>query len=811
MDGANARRVLLVTTACATALCATAVLAQDAKPPPRTQTEVMEVIVTARKRQESILNVPVVETAVSGEQLEKLQVSDLRDLQKLVPGLNMGRSVLSIGALPSIRGVGTASLDPGVDQSIALNLDGMALGQGLAFQSGMFDVQMVEVLKGPQALFYGKSSPGGVISLRTADPTSQLEVIARAGYEIEAREKRGELIVSGPLTDTLKGRLSGMYSDADGYFINIATPIPGLGGVAPRQRESQPQNYMVRGTLLWNPTSQFDARLKVNYAHDEAIDAESGQLTSCPNGTDFNPAGFPFNGGDNCKLDRYLRVVYMDPANYPGIANGGVPFLENTQKYGTLELNYRFTPELTLTSTTGVYQLRSSSLVNTGRAAAPGPALAIENQFKRREVTQELRLNSDFEGPVNFTAGAFYQDGRIGDRVTTRGNSAFRFPARIGDGETSVDIKTYSGFGQLRWSITPELELAGGARYTDEERTAQALNYLTPTPTVIPIQVPRLHSKNTAPEVTLTYRPKDNLTLFGAYKRAYKSGSFSIATVPTPNSNPSFDDEKVKGGEIGLKSRLLDRRLALNVAVYDYRYTGLQVGAVEQISNGQPVIRTINAGAAKTYGVDFDANYRPPQVEGLGLTLAVNWNRGRYTELDNVQCWSGQTISEGCNQAFNPMTGRYVAQDASGTPLIRAPEWQATFGFDYEVPVREGLTVAITNNNQYTSKYATFIATNRPNDDNFQPEKLKVDLSVALRSDDERWELAVIGKNISDEITSGTCSPAFFSSGLALNTAGQVTGAATRGSAGIGEVGCYTDRGREVWLRFTYRPFAGRS
>src|SRR5207237_8379232 len=157
-------------------------LAEAGGPVPERQ----EITVTARKRQESILNVPVVETAIPQERLERLQVTEMTDLPKIVPGLNLGHSLLSIGTLVSIRGVGTASQDPGVDQSVSLNIDGLSLGNGLAFSSGLFDLGQIEVLKGPQALFYGKSSPGGVIALRTADPTDRLEVTGRAAYEFES-------------------------------------------------------------------------------------------------------------------------------------------------------------------------------------------------------------------------------------------------------------------------------------------------------------------------------------------------------------------------------------------------------------------------------------------------------------------------------------------------------------------------------------------------------------------------------------------------------------------------------------------------
>jgi iron complex outermembrane recepter protein len=370
-------------------------------------------------------------------------------------------------------------------------------------------------------------------------------------------------------------------------------------------------------------------------------------------------------------------------------------------------------------------------------------------------------------------------------------------------------------FGQLRWKISPELELAGGARWTDETRTEVVFNHLTGA--VVNVLKPRVHSSNIAPEATLTYTPNDNLTLFAAYKRGFKSGSFSIAVPANPGADNSFGDEKVKGFEVGLKSRLLDRALFVNVAAYDYRYSGLQVGAIEPSVAGVPIIRTINAGSARAYGVDFDASYRPRAIEGLALHASVNWNHGRYKTLNNVPCYGGQTIAQGCTEfpdprptARDPLTGAqlFTAQDLSGTPLIRAPEWQATFGFDYEFDVGSGFRLILANSNQYSSKFAQFLAVGRPDNDNFQHSFIKSDLSVALRAPNERWEVAVIGKNITNKLTAGQCSPSNFAN---AGQGGQITGGVSVGPAGQSEKSCYSERGRSVWVRLTFKPFgAGR-
>jgi iron complex outermembrane recepter protein len=859
----------LLSAACTWALAASPAQAQEAAAPRAASPEAVEaqdhpsaeILVLARKRQESILKVPVVVTALSSQQLADVQLTQVTDLPRLVPGLVIGANLLSVGPQITIRGVGTSSYDPGVDQSISLNIDGLGLGQGLAFGSAMFDVGQVEVLKGPQALFYGKGSPGGVISIRTADPGVEREVIARASYEFEAREKRGELIWSEPLSDTLGVRLAGAYSDADGYFRNVGVPITSTGATQGYKREPQPRNFVLRGTLLWKPSTDLSVRLKANHTFDKAIYAEQWQAKSCPDGFQafgfggFGPAlglspvdPIPFLGGDDCKLNNKVAHVYMNPANFPGITNNGVPFLKNEQNFGTLEINYNLTPEVSLNSTTAYYKLKSSSLVNANQSTAAAPFLAVGNTFRRREFTQELRLESDFKSPLNFTLGAFYEDGQIYDRVKFLRDTAYGFlsPAVVGaeilndDRASTVDITTYSLFGQLRYKVTDQLELAGGVRWADETRRLSVYDFLGNYDLTPFLPRPRVHSSTFSPEATVTYTPTDDLTLFASYKKGYKSGSFAIAVPAGPIRNAAgqvigandaaFDDEKVEGYEAGLKARFFDRALSANLAWYDYRYKGLQVGGIEPNVGGSPIIRTVNAGRARTYGIDFDVAYRPPSVEGLSLNASVNWNHGRYIELNNIPCYEGQTVAQGCNLEFSPFptvgatptsptqaapgpgavvvggqSGYYTAQDLSGQRLIRSPEWAANFGFDYEMPVGDDLRLRLTNNNQYSSSYPAFLALNRPNRDNFQSHFFKIDASLALKDTAERWEVALVGKNLTDKVTASNCSAGNFAGGNIIG--GSVTGGTTSGPTGFGEVGCFAEVGRAVYVRLTVRPF----
>ncbi|CAN7399108.1 TonB-dependent receptor [Phenylobacterium sp. LjRoot219] len=807
------------TAALATAIWATPAAAQQQAAPaqPRAEPRVSEIIVTARKRQESILNVPVVETAIPAEQLQRFQTKDLRDVATLVPGLAFGESVLSIGTQVSLRGVGTTAYDPGIDQSVSLNIDGLPLSQGLAYSSGFFDAGMIEVLKGPQALFYGKSSPGGVIAIRTADPTNEVEVRAQAGYEFEARERRAELIVSGPLTETLKARLAGSYSNQDGFYKNIVSgPLPPLGGQVASKRVPALESWMVRGTVLWNPTEQFDARLKVNTVKDTTTNAAVLNLTNCPDGL-AGPGGLPFlNPADECKKNGKVSTVDMDPAAYVGLIENGRGFVESTQTYGTLEMNIQATDELTLTSQTGYYLLHSRSQFNAAQASFAGPGVAVINGFRRRQWTQEFRLNSDYEGPLNFTLGAFAERGRFSDLVTLLGNTRLMFPALLQKGVQTVHIDTNSVFGQLRYKITPELELAAGARWTDETRTNEPVDYTTgvaiPVPKPVPgsggpglTTRPKLNANNWSPEITLTYRPTDDLTYFAAAKRGYKSGSFNVATPPVPFVDNSFGDEKVTGGELGMKSRLLDRALLFNLAGYYYEYKGLQVGSIVPVENNIPVTTTINAGSARIYGIEAEAVYRVPQVENLTLNLAVNWNDTKFTELDNVPCYGGQTIAAGCDRVFSPSVnggiGGFTAQDLSGLPLVRAATWQANFGFDWETDVGSDMTLILSNNNHYSSKYLVNLGLPW-----YQKGFIKSDLSLTLQGAAQKWEVALIGKNLTNVLTSGNCTN--FNGQGGLLPGSEITGTNLRGPSGIDEIGCWMDRGRELWVRVTYRPFA---
>lgn len=791
---------------CAPAL-AQATLAADDRPAAATQGPVEtsgyldEVTVTARKRNESILKVPVVVTAITEAELEQFAIHDLFTVATRVPGLLVGTSLAANGLQVSMRGIGTTANNATVDNSISLNVDGLQLSQGLSYGIGMFDVAQVEVLKGPQALFYGKNSPAGVISLRSADPTDKFELTGRVGYEGEAHEKTGEFVISGAASQSVKLRLAAKYSDQDGFFRNSGVAIPGRGAINPTDQDvNGGTDVMLRGTALFDPADWYSARLKASY-EDSDIDTTwpALQASYCPEGTGaVAPVNIQFMNSD-CTLDRYVNATWPSPTVFPNLRNGAKPF--NTTKQGlySLEQVFKLGHALTLNSLTSLYDLKQEYLFLAGFSAVV--PLVSDSDFLTRQVTQELRLTSDYSTPVNFMLGAYYQDANQQTHVRLYGNTAIGLPATSQLNDHRIDIESLSFFGQITWKINSQLEFTPGARWTHETRVHHQWNYLASNGPVgqSVLLDPRVSSSNVSPEATLTYTPTDDLTLFGSYKTGFKSGSFNATIYSAPTTPASFADEKVKGGEIGLKGRFLDRRLNFNAAVYDYRYSDLQVGAGE-IRGSVIINRTLNAAEANVRGIDLDATYAPQSVPQMRLQAALNYNRARYDSFPNAPCGNGQTIAQGCNQLRNPTTLRYSAQDLAGRDLVRAPSLMGTFGVDYEQPVGNALALHLGAFATYSSEYSQNL-TDLPGF--VQPSYTKFDASAVLRRTDDKWEVALIGTNLANKITSGNCFNSNLQNGSFLG--GQVQGADLPGPAGGDEANCVAERGREIWLRASMR------
>jgi outer membrane receptor protein involved in Fe transport len=358
----------------------------------------------------------------------------------------------------------------------------------------------------------------------------------------------------------------------------------------------------------------------------------------------------------------------------------------------------------------------------------------------------------------------------------------------------------YSGFGQILWDIVPSLELAAGARYTSETKSLLLTRDGVPQPTANP----KVTFENTSPEVTLTWRPNGELTLYGAYKTGFKSGGYA-ATIsgngpPLPASPLQdflYHPEKAKGFEGGVKSMLLDRTLRLDAVLYGYEYSDLQVSNVDA-STIVPILRVLNAATARQRGVEVEATYYPPQVSGLRLGAFVNYNDSHYVNFISP-CWIGQSIAEGCN--LRPAaSGAFTSQDLAGKRFTNAPLWTGNLSFSYVRPLGD-LRLEVGADTSYRSSYNP---TSDLSPGGVQQAYALVNAQIRLLGPNDGWEVGLYGKNLSN------VERALDTSSVPLTGASKNTGTANGGVLSRSDLAASTNPGRAIFIQVVVRPSAWR-
>lgn len=709
------------------------------------------IVVTARKREESLQDVPVVVSVFDKETMESKGINSIDDLAQITPGLLTEASGTSsnLGVI-ALRGVSTGAINVASDQAVAINVDGIQIESVLGLRAGQIDLQQAEILKGPQTLFFGKNSPGGVISLKTADPTDEFFLQGRGGYEFGAEEKFGELIISGPLTDTLSARAVVYYTDVEGWIDN--TEPTGIDDVIPSYDE-----VITRGTLRWEPTDAFTATAKLTYS-DRSSDKRSWyQKVNCD---------IPANTTSDCTLDH--RAAFTPPVDLLGRYGGQQPFDDTTAWFASLNMDYRLSDNLTVSSVTGYYDIEQDYFdsvfergagdvvalgVDPGTGAPiffPNEALVASND-KVDSISQELRLTSDFDGPLNFMIGGFYDNREVSTDIVVQ-LAVIGVPAS----KQGVMSESFSVFGQLIYDVTDQLELSGGLRYTDESKRYEGVIFepivdaasgtvLAPAGSPIIPADDRFQADNVSPEATLTWRPRDNVTLFASYKQGFKSGSFdtsATANLPLAILNGAFDirfeNEDVEGFEGGFKTTWAGGQLTFNGAGYYFDYTNLQLTSFDPITIST---RVINAGGATVSGFEAEFQYRPANVGGLSVNGALAYNRARYSEFV-TDCNQTLLVTGAC-----PLPNDQV--DLAGEPLTIAPDFTASLGFTYDGFINEKFGYRFGSSLNYSSEYFTD-PRNEPISEQDGFATLYANFGIYGAND--KWSLDFIGRNLTNEL-----------------------------------------------------------
>lgn len=778
-----------------------------------------EIIVTARRRDERLIDVPVAITAIDSVTISRSAINGVDALARRIPGLVVGEGGGTVqGGSIALRGISAADTNPLGDQAVSFNIDGVQVARSAVRRVGSFDVAGVEVLKGPQALFYGKNSPGGIISTRTADPTDRFEIGGNIGYEFNADEVRGEGFISGPLADGLGARLAVYGSSMKGWVRNLVPPTDPFATNSQRTPDSD--EYAIRGTLKYDNGSPFRARLKVAYNNVKDNSSTANvQIVDCPTGT-------PFAGGliaDDCTADDRIVQASLGPAfaaittiigplgtpanpsGNPKIAYadfGDGSLRSRTKQWlAGLELNYDISDDLTLTSVTGYYDLEffnRANFTSTNRAPA---ILGSVNVLEIREISQEMRLASSFSGPFNFLIGGQYQDSKAITASIAAFGAVAGQPSVLGPTRPSPFVasnnflnqngEAYSFFAQVMVEPIPEVEISAGGRYSEE--TKELVSVINRGSQLLGVAPFLTNGGNVAkfndfsPEISVSYKPHSDLNIYANYKQGFLSGGFNGGSFNAAGDF-SYLPQNIDGFEAGVKSRLFNGMVTAELALYTYKIDNLQV----QVTTDGTVQELRNAGKVSSKGAEFSLTVRP--TDGLQLYANVAYMDAQYDQYF-ATCYVGQlTLRPGtgigqCASQPNPTNNNRVGvlQNLSGTELVRSPEWSGNAGFIYETPINDALKLELSSGVTYSDSFITN-ASSQPR--SRSPSYALLDASIRLMDVDDKWEVALIGNNLTDEFyfVRATDNPANSASPTRL--ADQVAS---------------VSRGREVMVRLGFK------
>ena len=752
--------------------------AQDTKPAPQPvapvkASSIETVMVSARKTEERAIDTPVALAVMSEEQIQRYNTTDVTQLTSQLPGVEVNKaSGGGAGGNFIIRGIGRQASDYGAEQPVSFVIDGFSFTRGHMSSVGFFDVANVQVLKGPQTLFFGKNSPAGVISVTSVSPGDTFEGFAKVSYEFRSEDPTIEFGVSVPVNDKLKIRIAGRGEFMQGgYYKNDGASIlsvprdlspfetEALYPNNPNQFKEQPKTkqYVGRITAVFTPSDNFDATLKIFAADQTDNDAAAASVIACADGVGSHP--FLSTGFFGLKADptqtcdgkiHWRRHAVQPPQAWfdsnPTLDSNDDHYYNHFRNFlTTLEMNWKINDDLTLTSVSGYWDYKQRELTQYDYTYG---VVASKQGEGGHSFTSELRLASDFDGPVNFMIGGFYED-----MFRDLDAPVQIFPLGPAPNSTLYpdfyngsfltyhhhydnNITSWSVFAQMRWDITDTLELSGGVRYTEDNRNTHGVQYFNRLDdffSALPETInPFAHSgteydlersfHNTSPEVTLSWKATDDVMLYGSFKTGYQAAGISNpgtmgnfysknpdgsirrdangnpirATSAEVNPILTFDGSTVKGFEIGAKGSFFDGMVTGDVALYTMKYSSLQVAVFNPVTTNFTIQ---NAAGARNQGIE--GNLFVQATDDLQLRLSAQYNDLKYTSFPAAQCYAGQNTPSAAT--YRPElavlcvptgTGGFV-QDMSGENYGGAP-FQGNIGFTWDTMISDQWNIALS-------------------------------------------------------------------------------------------------------------------
>ncbi len=677
--------------------------------------------VTARRRDEWLQDVPVAISAFSQQQLSDLQADDISGIQHAVPNLYLDRGD-GANAVVYIRGVGQNDSLAFADPGVGIYVDDVFIARSQAAFLELFDVDRIEVLRGPQGTLYGRNTIGGAIKFVSSPPPNTPKGYLEVGAgNYDQRVLKASF--GGPLVkDTLNGKLAIAYSERDGYARNT------LDG----KSDGDQNSLSGRAALDWKPSD----RLQILFSADGKRDRPD---TSRSPVRETSITGATSSG----------QLVTYPKATNPYVVDVNANGLSDLTAYGTsVTARYQASDAVMIESITAYRDMDFK--LNLDTDGSPLPILDILVKEKEDQFSQELRANYDAGGALTGTAGLYYfhDDDTSFSGVDDGSATIFGFPVTMFGfpssslAETKQVTKSYAAFADASWSVNEKFAVSAGLRYTYEEKTSgrEFENFFDPTVSVIKNTPPFLVGEGVAgtpihgkadfdaltPKFSLSYKPNSDVLLYASAARGFKSGGFD-GRGTTDFSFQPFKPEFVWTYEAGAKTGWMDGRLVFNAAYFYSDYTDMQVTSfgADPVS-GVFVSLFSNAAAATIQGLEFELAAQPTPNLSINATLGLldaNYDK------------------------FSTLVGGVVT-DVSSRDLVNSPKLNASVAVTWTQPVADGLDVVLHGDANHRSSLATEI-TDSPV--LRQRAYTLLNAFVGLRSAKDKWELRAGVQNITDE------------------------------------------------------------
>lgn len=668
-----------------------------------------DIIVTAQKRAERVQDVPLAVQVLTGDALQAQGVRQFTDLTKAAPSLIIRPAEQPVNASISIRGIGTFAFSPSVEPSVAVQIDDVPVQFLARAFADLSDIERIEVLRGPQSTLYGRSASAGLLNIVTQGPSAHLT--GRVGGLVTTdREYSGNAALSGPLTDTLGFRTSVNYDTFDGNVRNL------FNG----ERVNGFRTLSTRGKLVWNPTPNLNLTAQIGY-----ID---GHTT----------IGRPFaRVSPNARLRgvaAYTPAVFAPGVTFTDDNTNVVNNVTSGTDYSDFSQSLRASLDLgfaSLVSITAWDHFKQFDILDQDESAIA----ALDNRqfgtFNTHAFSQELRLVSSGKTRLRYTLGLFYSNLNL-TRDFTRGPffSIGRWYATNGN-------KQYAAFGQAEYEIIDGTSLIGGIRAGHGKIDYTFLDYAANNA--------KFAGNNSEDYQTykagIQQRVTKDVMAFATFATGHKGQAYDIGTgfnLVRQNSGP-VRPETSKDWQLGVKSQFLDRKVTLNVTLFNTTFDNFQAQGIETLADGTINFRLANVGKLRTRGVELEGGVRFNRE--LNLSGGVTYVDAKILSFPLAQCYPGQTVAQGC-------IGSPSRQNLAGYRPAQAPEWKLSVSADYTpslTPTLDGVFQAAYN---YQGAFNFGI--------NRDPETVQkaygiLNLSFGIRGADRKWELVGFVNNVFDK------------------------------------------------------------